>query len=244
MTNDKEAIIMCCIRLEERRREMEKIVTELLLEWFKEYGREYPWRKETDPYRILMAEIMLQRTKADQVRRVYQPFLERFPNIHRLAAAAPEELEGILGMLGLRWRTRKVKELAEVIISQHNGHIPSSREGLISLPGVGDYVADAVLCFAYGMDVAVVDANVCRVIGRVFGIKPSGEARRNPVFRQIAQRLIPSKKAREFNHAIIDFAALICTPRNPKCDKCILRELCSFYKVVQYKNDGAQLSSR
>jgi len=226
---------MGCRSLEEMKQKIGKMMTGLLLEWFKKYGRDYPWRKETDPYRILIAEIMLQRTKADQVIQVYQLFLQRFPSIYALAAATLEELEGIFDMLGLRWRAKKVKDLAKVIVSQHGGRIPSSREELLSLPGVGEYIADAVLCFAYGMDIAVVDANVCRVIGRVFGIEPRGEARRDPRFRQIAQQLIPSKRAREFNWAIIDLAALTCTPRNPKCYECPLQELCSFNKLVKCK---------
>jgi len=206
----------------------EKIITILLLEWFKKHGRIYPWRKETDPYRILIAEIMLQRTKAEQVVPIYNQFISKFPNIYTLAQASYEDIEYFFAMLGLKWRAKKVKELTNAVINQFNGQIPCSREALLSLPGVGEYIADAVLCFACGKNVAVVDANVCRVISRVFGVKPRGEARRDPIFKQIAQRLLPPEHAKEFNWAIIDFAALVCTPRNPKCNECPLRQFCSF----------------
>jgi A/G-specific adenine glycosylase len=221
--------------LEEMEQRSGRAVTNLLLRWFRRHGRNYPWRKKKDPYRVLIAEIMLQRTKADQVMPVYQLFLRKFPDPHTLADAAPEEIDGIFAMLGLKWRAGKVKELAKVLVSQYNGRVPCSREELLSLPGVGEYVANAVLCFAYGMDVAVIDANVCRVIGRVFGVKPRGEARRDSRFRQIAQRLVPPKEARKFNWALIDFAALICTPQNPRCDECPLQELCSFNRAERYK---------
>jgi A/G-specific adenine glycosylase len=217
------------------RRKTERAVADLLLEWFRRHGRDYPWRKEMDPYRVLIAEIMLQRTKADQVMPVYQLFLRKFPDPRALADANSEEIEGVFAMLGLKWRARKVRELARVLTSQYNGRVPCSREELLSLPGVGEYVADAVLCFAYGMEVAVIDANVCRVIGRVFGVKPRGEARRDSRFRQIARRLVPPKEARKFNWAILDFAAIICTPQNPKCDQCPLQGLCSFYRAERCK---------
>jgi A/G-specific adenine glycosylase len=209
----------------------EKAVANLLLKWFRKHGRNYPWRRKRDPYHVLMAEIMLQRTKADQVMPVYRSFLRKFPDPYVLADATSKEIGDVFAKLGLRWRAKKVKKLARALILQHNGRIPDSREKLLSLPGVGEYTADAVLCFAYGKDVAVIDANVCRVIERVFGIKSCGEARRDPQFRQIAQRLVPPKRAREFNWAIIDLAALVCTPRNPKCAECPLRKLCSFSRA-------------
>lgn len=205
-----------------------KMVALLLLKWFKKYGRTYPWRKNTKPYRVLMAEIMLQRTKADQVLPVYKAFIKKFPDSASLAKAPPEEIDKVFSQLGLMWRAEKVKKLASVLASDYKGQIPNVREKLLSLPGVGEYVADAILCFAYGKDVAVVDANVCRVIGRIFGLKTRGEARRDSKFRKAAQQLIPSGKAKEFNWAIIDLAAMICTPRNPKCKICPLSYVCLY----------------
>lgn len=197
-----------------------------LLEWFKNHGRNYPWRRDTDPYRVLVAEIMLQRTKADQVLPVYRSFLKRFPGPESIVNAAPGEVERFFSMLGLRWRAERVRKLAKTLVLKYGGHIPKSRGELLSLPGVGEYVADAVLCFAYGKSVAVVDANVCRVIRRVFGLKARGEARRDPGFRRLADWLLPRDRAKEFNWAMIDFASMVCTPRKPKCDRCPLSNIC------------------
>ena len=201
-------------------------IASLLLKWFKKHCRNYPWRKNTEPYRILIAEIMLQRTKADQVLPVYISFLEKFPDPVTLEKAPPREIDKVFEQLGLRWRAEKVKELASVLASQYGGYIPDDREKLLSLPGVGEYAADAILCFSYGRDITIIDANVCRVMGRIFGLKARGEARRDPKFRQAAQQLIPRGKAREFNWAIIDLAAMICTPKKPKCDECPIKHVC------------------
>lgn len=203
------------------------VVSELL-EWFRKHGRIYPWRRDTDSYRILIAEIMLQRTKADQVLGVYESFIREFPDPSSLAMAETEKIENAFARLGLRWRAGKIKRLAHALVSRYNGRIPDERKELLSLPGVGEYIADAVLCFAYGRDVAVVDANVCRIMERLAGLRPKGEARRDPDFRRAVQELVPKGMAREFNWALIDLAAMICTPKKPKCPECPLKEVCMY----------------
>lgn len=122
-----------------------------------------------------------------------------------------------------------MKRLARELTDKFKGKAPESRKALLSLPAVGEYIADAVLCFACNKDVPVVDANVCRVITRVFGIMPKGEARRDRTIRKIVQEILPTGKAKDFNWAIIDFAALVCTPRNPKHNICPMNEFCSYY---------------
>jgi len=116
--------------------------------------------------------------------------------------------------------------------------VPDNRKTLLSLPAVGEYMADAVLSFAYGKDVVVVDANVCRVIARIFGIEPRGEARRDVRLRKRAQEILPVGRAKEFNWAMIDFAALICTPRNPRCDNCPMHEFCFYYRQLGTENNS------
>jgi len=197
-----------------------------LLFWYERNGRDYPWRRTVDPYRILIAEIMLQRTKADQVAPVYGEFIRRFPDPYSLHKADPEVIRSYFSKLGLMWRADLIIRFAAKLVERFGGKIPPDRDQLLSLPAVGDYIADAVLSFAYGRDVAVVDSNVCRVLRRVFGLKPRGEARRDRRFRELAQMLVPPGKSREFNWAMIDFASAVCTPRNPKCDECPLRENC------------------
>lgn len=206
--------------------EVEKAFPELLLEWFREDRRNYVWRRKKDPYKILMAEIMLQRTRADQVEPIYIDFVKRFPNAKELNRATEREIGEYFGGLGLLWRVKLVKRLAGELVDRFGGKIPKSRDLLLSLPAVGEYMADAVLCFAYEEDVAVIDANVCRIIGRVFDLKAKGEARRDPQFRRAVNKLLPSGKAKEFNWAIIDLGAVICTPRDPSCNICPLKSLC------------------
>ena len=177
-----------------------------------------------------MAEIMLQRTRADQVEPVYSDFIKKFPNVWELNKATKEEIGEYFSRLGLLWRTKLVKRLAKELINRFKGEIPKERDALLSLPAVGEYIADAVLCFAYGRDIAVVDSNVCRVIGRVFGIIAKGEARRDHRFKTLAQEIVPSGRANEFNWAMIDFAALVCTSRNPKHDICPMQNFCHYYQ--------------
>lgn len=171
---------------------------------------------------------MLQRTKADQVVPVYEDFLREFPTIKDLNHATLEQIQRYFRRLGLFWRASLVKKMANEITTKFDAKILADRNKLLSLPAVGDYMADAVLAFAYGENVAVVDANVCRVIGRVFGVEWKGEARRKPIFKKILKELLPKGKAKEFNWAIIDFASLICLPNKPLCWKCPLSNICDF----------------
>ena len=206
----------------------EKALSDLLITWYKKNGRDYPWRENTAPYRVLIAEIMLQRTKADQVVPVYLSFLKRFPNPKRLRQATREEITKYFSKLGLIHRAELVERLAQDLNRRFCGHIPKSREELLSLPSIGEYVADAVLCFAFGKDVSIIDSNVCRVMQRVFDLKIKGEARRNRGLRRLVDGLLPKGRAKEFNWAILDLASVICLPRRPLCPKCPLFSLCKF----------------
>lgn len=206
-------------------------VVRRLLNWFNTHGREYPWRKSRDPYEVLIAEMMLQRTKSDQVARLYRRFLEQYPDPHSLARAAVEDVETLLLPLGLKWRGRKMWELGGEVVKLFNGVVPDEKEKLLTLPGVGEYAANAVLCFAYRRDVPVIDANVCRVIGRLFNLRPKGEARRDRRFIEKAYSLhkcVPSGRSGEYNWALLDFAAGVCRPGKPLCTMCPLNDLCLY----------------
>lgn len=211
-----------------KRAEEERELASRLLAWWEKSGRDYPWRRERDPYRVLIAELMLQRTKADQVAAVYPSFLERFPTPRALAEARLQDVKDFFGRLGLTWRAEKVKKLGEVLERNFSGRVPDTREELLSLPGVGEYVADAVLASLHAGDVVAVDVNVCRIVGRLFDMKARGEARRDPKFREAVQRITPEGRARELHWAMIDFGALVCTSRNPKCSICPLNEMCAY----------------
>jgi A/G-specific adenine glycosylase len=207
-----------------------------LLEWWGKNQKKYPWREEwarADPYRILIAETMLQRTKAEQVISVYTDFLREFPTFQSLASAAPESVEKYFRKLGIIYRSARLLETARYIVEKASGQLPRSREELLRIPGVGEYVADAIRVFAFGEHALAIDANVARVAARYFGLEIRGEARRDPQVRKVLAAVleaVPRGKAAEFNWALIDFAAGVCTSRKPKCNKCSLRESCAYFK--------------
>lgn len=215
----------------------DKIVRRLLY-WYEKHGRSYPWRQTRDPYRVLVTEMMLQRTKSDQVARIYTEFLQKYPNPSALANSELEEVERLLLPLGLRWRARKIWELGRALMERFNGVVPDSYEELLTLPGVGQYAAAAVLCFAYGKNLPVIDANVCRVVSRIFNLKPAGEARRDRRLVQKIQDLhayVPPEKCPQYNWAILDLAAMVCLPRKPLCPNCPLNDVC-LYAADQVKS--------
>ncbi len=203
-------------------------LAKILLQWWRKNKRNYPWRREKDPYKILIAELMLQRTKADQVAMVYSHFISRFPNPTALASAQSSEIQNFFRQLGLLWRVKKVKKLGLTLKKRFAGRIPNNREELLSLPGVGEYIADAVLASAFNEKVVAVDMNVCRVVRRLFDLKPRGECKRDPQVRKKVQQMMPENNVKEFNWAMMDFAALVCIPRNPRCRICPLKTKCLF----------------
>jgi A/G-specific adenine glycosylase len=180
------------------------------------------WRRERDPFRVLVAEKLLQQTTYGHVLKAYGAFFEKFPDARALAAAEVSDIEAAIRGLGFqRQRARQLKELACSLVAEHGGAVPSDKGALLRLSGVGEYVASAVLCFAFGMDEPIVDINVRRVVGRLFGWRGLKD-------NEIAERLrqmIPPGRGREFNWALIDFSALVCS-RRPKCRKCPLSDLC------------------
>jgi A/G-specific adenine glycosylase len=200
--------------------------TERLLAWFSSNARGFPWRRETDPYRILVVEKLLQQTTYGHVLKVYDTFFEKFPDIRSLAQAEVSDIEDTIRRLGFqRQRAKQFKGIASTILSKHEGKIPSTKEDLLNLSGVGDYVANAVLCFAFNRDEPIVDMNVRRVVGRYFCWKKISD---KEMETRLA-KLIPTGKAKQLNWGIIDFSALICS-RKPKCKKCFLSELCSYFQ--------------
>ena len=204
----------------------ENAFTSRLLEWFSSNARDFSWRKETDPYRILVAEKLLQQTTYGHVLKVYDVFFEKFPNIQTLAQAEVLDIEDTIRRLGFqRQRAKQFKDISSAISSEHGGKIPSNREALLKLNGIGNYVANAVLCFAFNKDEPIVDMNVRRVVGRYFGWKKV----KDKEIEKRLRKLIPKGKAKQFNWGIIDFSALICS-RKPKCRICFLFDVCSYFR--------------
>jgi len=209
---------------------------ELLLEWWRSNRRDFPWRRTADPYKILIAEMLLRKTTARQVSRVFDEFFAKFPNAEALAGARDEEVEEVIRPLGMqRRRAALLKKLASELLERHAGAVPASYEDLRRLPGVGPYAANAVLCFAYGKDVPLVDVNVARVFQRVFGYKPrKRRAKDDTALWDFVAETIPPGRGRDFNLAVIDFAHEVCTPREPRCASCPLRTVCKYANEVRH----------
>lgn len=198
-----------------------------LLAWFAEHGRDLPWRRTANPYRILVSEVMLQQTQVDRVRGFYGKFLRRFPSMKALAEAPEADVLDAWDGLGYYNRARNLKRTAEIIREDHAGYFPRKADAIERLPGVGRYTAGAVRSFAFGEDAPVLDTNVRRVLWRVFGVKgaPTSAATTKRLWFY-AEEVVPQGRARQFNSALMDFGATVCTARAPKCHDCPMRAFC------------------
>jgi len=204
------------------------IFAKKLLKWWQNNKREFPWRKTHNSYKILISEILLHRTRANQVIPVYLEFLERFPTVAAISEASIEDVKKILYPLGLSWRAEFLHKMALEIMEKYEGKIPFKTKELEALPGVGQYIAAAVRCFCHGYPEVLLDTNTVRIIGRFFGIEKTDSSRRNRQFRELYEPLIDQKRPREFNYAMIDLGALICKPNNPICSICPLGKKCKY----------------
>jgi len=201
-----------------------------LLYWFRTNGRKFPWRETSDPWRILIAEMMLRRTKADQVEKVYRKFVKIYRSPKSFLKGSPREIKSILTPLGLNWRQQNFFDLGQVLVNDFDAKIPSTRQELKQLPGVGDYVAGAVLSIGFGKKEWIVDSNVVRVFKRYFNLKTSKEGRRDRPIIDLANTYANTSRPKEANLAILDLSALICRPRNPLCQKCPVKIDCLYAK--------------
>lgn len=201
-----------------------------IIEWWKENGRDYPWRRTADPYKVFVAEFMLQRTTPGHVLNVYEDFLIRYPIPEKVSSSSETEFEMTLYPLGMRHRAMTFKSALEKLMNEYAGAIPEGIDKLLELPGVGLYTARAVMCFAFGKDFALVDVNSMRVLGRALNLK--SEKRRPHTdydFWGKIDCLVPDGRGREFNLALIDFAALVCRRRKPSCKSCPVSIECRNY---------------
>ena len=202
-----------------------------LLNWFRENGRDLPWRQTRDPYAIWLSEIILQQTQVKQGWDYWERFMRRWPTVEALAAATEDEVLREWQGLGYYSRARNLHHAARQVVEM--GGFPQTLEGLRSLKGVGDYTAAAIGSIAFGLPAAVVDGNVYRVLARHFGIDtPINTTEGKKLFQSLAQSLLPSSEhfdispSSEYNQAIMDFGAIQCTPQSPRCLICPLMETC------------------
>jgi len=199
-----------------------------------ENNRKMPWKGIKDPYKIWLSEVILQQTRVEQGLAYYNRFIETYPDVHALAKAPDNQVFKLWEGLGYYSRCRNLIKTARTISDQHAGHFPASKEGLLSLSGIGNYTAAAIGSFAFGLPLAVVDGNVLRVLSRVFGIStpidlPAGRK----AFEQLADQLLDEKDPALYNQAIMDLGATVCKPRQPICGACPFQQKCMAFGMGQ-----------
>jgi len=201
-----------------------------LLDWYARAARDLPWRRTRDPYAIWVSEIMLQQTRVDTVLRYYDRFLQRFPTPYALAAADEDAVMAAWSGLGYYRRARLLHAGVREVVARYGGAVPEAADARRALPGIGRYTAGAVLSFAFGRDVAVLDTNVRRVLTRVFlGARRTARLRGDRRLWEMAEALVPAGRGYDFNQALMDFGATWCTPRRPRCPGCPMRGFCATY---------------
>lgn len=207
--------------------------------FYRRYSRDFPWRqRRTTPFGILVAEMLLRQTRAAQVAEIWPSLLERYPGPRQVASADPEELYALLLPLGLgRQRVEALQDMSSTLIKRHRGRVPRKIEALSNLPHVGLYSAHATACFAFGRRVALVDANVIRVLSRLFGVTLKQDNRRAPEAWRLAEAIMPKKgPPKEHHYGLLDFAALVCTPGKPLCRECPLNKECAWCWTHVWRN--------
>lgn len=193
-----------------------------LLDWYDANARVLPWRKDRDPYRVWVSEIMLQQTRVAAVIEHYQEFLRRFPSVQKLAAARESSVLAAWSGLGYYRRARMLHAAAKLIVRERSGKFPTTAEDWRNLPGIGRYTSAAIASIAYEQPVAVVDGNVERVVQRIAGSRMPAEK-----IWQMAESLLDQQRPGDFNQAMMELGATVCTPRAPACQTCPVVGLCS-----------------
>jgi A/G-specific adenine glycosylase len=203
-----------------------------LLEWFRQFQRDLPWRRTTDPYRIWLSEIMLQQTRVAAAIPYYERFLQRFPDVHALAAAPQEEVLRLWSGLGYYRRARNLQKAAQQIVAKHGGQFPARLDDVLALPGVGNYTAAAILSIGFGEKHAVLDGNVARVVARLGAIRGDlREPQRWQELQKNADRLLEPKSPGDWNQAVMELGATLCTPKSPQCLLCPVAQFCEGRKL-------------
>jgi A/G-specific adenine glycosylase len=203
-----------------------------LLAWYRQHGRDLPWRETRDPYRVLVSEIMLQQTQVDRVLPKYEEWLEKYPTFEALANADEREVVSTWYPLGYNIRPRRLQAIARESVERFDGTLPDDEETLLSFKGIGAYTAGAVRSFAFGKRAAILDTNVARVLYRVFVGR--GDARSHAMKNNLwtlSRAVLPHRHVYDFNQALMDFGATVCAARAPRCETCTMRRGCKTYPI-------------
>ena len=205
-------------------------ISENLLSWFQENQRPLPWRKEYRPYHVWISEIMGQQTQMDRVVTYFKNWIRLFPDIPTLAAASEQEVIKAWEGLGYYSRVRNIRKTAAILVQKHGARLPDNESQLLALPGIGPYTAAAILSIAFNRPLPLLDANVERVLCRLDDIDlPIKLATTRNMLLQRCNELLPLDNARNFNQALMEFGALVCTPKKPDCPVCPLQQHCQAY---------------
>ena len=203
-----------------------------LLGWFRQFQRDLPWRRTSDPYRIWLSEIMLQQTRVAAAIPYYERFLERFPDVHSLAAAPQEEVLRLWSGLGYYSRARNLQKAAQQILAKYGGQFPEQLEEALALPGIGNYTAAAILSIAFKQKHAVLDGNVARVLARLGAVRGDlRELKRWQELQETAEVLLEPKSSGDWNQAMMELGATLCTPKSPQCLLCPVMQFCEGRKL-------------
>ncbi|MCW9707696.1 A/G-specific adenine glycosylase [Fodinibius salsisoli] len=205
-----------------------------LLSWYDQNKREMPWRDCGDPYKIWLSEIMLQQTRVNQATPYFERFVSTFPTVHDLAAADQQEVLKVWEGLGYYSRARNLHAASKLVVDKFDGKVPDNWDEINELKGVGPYTASAVLSIAFQKKHAVVDGNVIRVLSRYYGIEDNVRSTKTKnAIQDYADELISDDRPGDFNQAVMELGATVCTPSNPDCEECPIQEDCVAYKTVR-----------
>lgn len=210
-----------------------KSIQKNILLWGQSNYRGFSWRFNRTPYSVFVSEILLKRTTATAVEKIFDEFIEKYPNLESLAKADKEKMRNLLLRIGYHLlRTEILVKSSRFIIKEYQGKIPNTRNELLAIPHVGPYTANAILSLSYEIPVPMVDSNVQRIIKRVFFVKSERKILQKKIYR-CAEALLPKQKHKEFNFALLDFGALICRYVNPKCHLCSINRFCNYYLIQE-----------
>jgi len=203
-----------------------------LLRWYREHGRDLPWRGGKSPYKTWVAEIMLQQTRVGTVIPYFERWMKSIPDIRALAMASEQEVLTLWEGLGYYSRARNIQRAARIVVEEYNGELPCNIHSLLLLPGIGRYTAGAIASIAFGLDEVTLDGNLRRVFSRLFDVReqsdsPAGEK----ILLSLAAEHMPHGCAGDYNQALMDLGALVCTPRDPQCDDCPLKGMCRAFAL-------------
>lgn len=202
-----------------------------IVKWYAENKRSLPWRNTKDPYKIWLSEIILQQTRVAQGLPYYLRFVGTYPAVWDLASAPQDEVLRLWQGLGYYTRARNLQKCAQTIVEKHGGKFPHSYNELLLLPGIGEYTAAAIASISFNERVAVVDGNVFRVLSRVFGIDtPINSPQGKKIFTELANSFIDTVDPAEYNQGVMEFGALFCTPKNPRCEECVFKKSCHAFQ--------------